>query len=173
MKGNFGFIFEKLEIKILILYLLRRLPEPVSFDVLTELAMCDDGISYFDFAECVADLVKTGHLRFEDAVYSLTGKGVRNGEITENSLPHSVRKKAEGAASDMRIKQNRSSMIKTQRVENPDGGFNVSLALSDGIGDIVSMEMIMPDEQQAAALEKGFRKNAEGVYNALVEMILQ
>jgi len=173
MNGNFGFIHEKLDIKILILFVLRRLPEPVTIDVLTELTMCDEGISYFDFAECVAELVKTDHLRFEDNRYSLTGKGERNGEITEISLPYSVRAKAETNTAAHRAIQNRDAMIKTSHETNPDGGCIVKLSLSDGIGDIVAMELFVANEQQALDLENGFRKNAESIYKALIGMMLK
>jgi len=172
MCGNFGFIHEKLEIKILILFILRRLPEPVSFYVLTELTMCDDGISYFDFTECVAELVETEHMRLEDGKYSLTEKGVRNGGITENSLPFSVRMRAEKAATALRAAQSRDAMIKTFHTASPDGGFTVFLSLADGAGKIVSVEMITMNEEQAVSLEKGFRNNAERVYNAMIEAIL-
>ena len=173
MQANFGFIHEKLEIKILILFVLRRLPEPVPIEVLTELVMCDDGISYFDFTQCVAELIETEHLYFKDDKYSLTFKGKHNGEVTENSLPYSVRLKAENSAAAMRLVLSRDAMIKTLSTANPDGGFTVSLSLSDGIGSIVEMEIFSGDEQQAAALEKGFRRKAERVYNALIEMLLE
>ena len=173
MKGNFGFIHEKIEIKILILFILSRMREPVTFEVLTELAMCDDGISYFDFAESVAELVRTEHLLFEDNKYSLTPKGMRNGEITESSLPYSVRMKAEAGATGLRAALSRNSMIKTSRDCGSEGVCTVKLSLSDGIGDIVTMELFAANEQQAQALENGFRKNAEKVYNALIRMMLQ
>jgi len=173
MERNFGFIHEKLEIKILILYILRRLPEPIPLEALTELAMCDDGISYFDFTQCVAELVMTDHLFLKDNTYSLTAKGVRNGEVTENNLPYSVRMKASRAAAALRSELSRNAMIKTVSEANPDGGFTVSLSLSDGLGSIISMEMFSGNEQQAAALEKGFRKNAEGIYNALLDMLIK
>ena len=173
MHGNFGFIHEKLEIKILILFILRRLPEPVTLDVLTELTLCDDGISYFDFADCVAELVKAENLRFESNKYSLTVKGARSGEITENNLPYTVRVKAEKATSALRAAMNRNAMIKTHHTPNPDGGCTVALSMSDGIGDIVSIELFAASEQQALELEKGFREKAEKVYNALIEMILE
>ena len=173
MKGNFGFIREKIEIKILILFILSHMREPVTFDVLTELTMCDDGISYFDFAESVAELVRTEHLLLEENKYSLTPKGMRNGEITESSLPYSVRMKAEAGAAGLRAALSRNSMIKTSRDCDPEGSFTVKLSLSDGVGDIVIMELFAANEQQAHALENGFRKNAEKVYNALIRMILQ
>ena len=57
-----GFIQDKLEIKFLILYLAARVIEPVPFDTLLDLTLCDDAVDYFDFSECLADLVKTEHL---------------------------------------------------------------------------------------------------------------
>jgi len=173
MEGNFGFIHEKIEIKVLILYIMRRLPGPVTFDVMTGFAVCDDGISYFDFTESVAELVATEHLRLEDNHYSLTNKGKRNGEITESSLPYSVRAKAEAKAVELRSSQSRNSLVKTSRAANAEGGYIVNLSLSDGIGDIAALQLFAANEQQAKALEAAFRKNAESIYGALIEMILK
>ena len=52
-----GFIHDKLEIKFLILYIVSRVIEPIPFDVVLDLTMCDDAIDYFDFSDCLADLV--------------------------------------------------------------------------------------------------------------------
>jgi len=172
MYGNFGFIHEKIEIKILILFILRRLPEPVPFYALAELALCDDGVSYFDFTECVSELIKTEHIKLEEGKYSLTDKGVRNGDITENNLPYSVRDKAEGKISMVRTERTRNALITTSRRVEPDGSCKVSLALSDGVGEIVSLELYAANEKQAYGLEKGFRRNAEDVYKALIEKML-
>ena len=57
-----GFIHDKLEIKFLILYIAARVIEPIPFDTVLDLTMCDDGVDYFDFSECLNDLVKTEHL---------------------------------------------------------------------------------------------------------------
>ena len=88
-----GFIQDKLEIKFLILYLAARVIEPVPFDTLLDLTLCDDAVDYFDFSECLADLVKTEHLTLdeESGLYAITEKGRRNSEICETSLPYSVR----------------------------------------------------------------------------------
>ena len=172
MSGNFGFIHEKLEIKILILFIMRRLPAPVPLDTLADLVICDDGISYFDFTQCVAELVETGHIYLRESMYSLTAKGAHNGEVTENGLPYSIRLKAENIAAAFRSELSRNAMIYTQRNANPDGGFTVDLSLSDGLGSIVSMELFTGDEKPAAALERGLRRNAEGIYNKLLEMLL-
>jgi len=172
MERRYGFIHERLDIKILILFILRRMPEPISFDALTELTMCDGAISYFDFAECVGELVKSGHILIKDEKYYLTSKGVRNSEMTEQSLPYSVRIDAENATFEYRSRQTRNSLIKTSHEINQDGSYKVALALSDGVGEIISMDLLAMSEQQAKTLERGFRKNAEAIYNKLIGMIL-
>ena len=171
--GAFGFIREKIDIKILILFIMRRLAAPIDFEQLTDLTMCDGGISYFDYAECVNELVDTEHLRLKDGKYSLTAKGRRNGAATEVNLPYSVRLAVEKTTADVRAVQNRDAMIKTTHTVNKDGSFTVTLAMSDGLGDVLSMDLFAANEQQALALEKGFRKNAEKIFNGILEMILE
>jgi len=91
-----GFIQDKLEIKFLILYIAARVEEPVPFDTLLDLTLCDDAIDYFDFSECLTDLVRTEHLTLSDSgLYSLTEKGARNGAACESSLPYSVRQRCD------------------------------------------------------------------------------
>ena len=50
-----AFIQDKLEIKFLILYIASRLTEPVDGADLQDMTMCDEGIDYFDYAECLGD----------------------------------------------------------------------------------------------------------------------
>ena len=74
MEGR-GFIHDKLEIKFLILYIAARVIEPIPFDTMLDLTMCDDGVGYFDFSECLRDLVDTGHLTLSDTgLYAITDK---------------------------------------------------------------------------------------------------
>ena len=60
--AKYGFIHDKLDIKMLELYLTDRAAGPLAPDTLAELAMSHEGVEYFDFAEATAELVETGHL---------------------------------------------------------------------------------------------------------------
>lgn len=172
MEERFGFIHDKLEIKILILFILRRLPEPVTLDALGDLTLCDEGISYFDFAECVSELVATDHIRTDGHTYSLTDKGLKNSEITENSIPFSVRVKAEKSAADLSFQMSRKSMISASHAIQRKGGYTVDLSLSDGFSELISLKLYAISQGQALALEKGFVKNAENIYNKIIQLIL-
>ena len=169
---NYGFVHEIVDIKVLVLFIMRRLPEPVTMEVLLELIMFDDGISYFDVTDGIYGLVKTGHLLFAHDKYSITDKGLRNGELVEKNLPFTVRMKIEEATAGLRSVLNRDSMIKTHNEAIETGGCRVFLALSDGIGEIFSMQLFAANEQQAKALESGFRKKAEKIYHTVIEMML-
>ena len=57
---SFGFIHGELDIKILILYVLRRLPAPVDGQTLYELCCVDTGVGWFDYSDCLADLAERG-----------------------------------------------------------------------------------------------------------------
>ena len=108
-----AFIQDKLEIKFLILYIVSRLTEPVDRADLQDMTMCDEGIDYFDYAECLGDLVKTEHLRVtEDGQYVITEKGRRNSGICESSLPYSVRQ-----LSDRHIAAWNKAAVRRQQVQ--------------------------------------------------------
>ena len=91
-----GFIHEKLDIKILILFLLRRLPgavAPIDLQDLTQ--QCDEGFGYFEYSDCLAELIENGLINEEEDGLRISAKGASAGETVESSLPYSVRKKAE------------------------------------------------------------------------------
>ncbi len=86
-----GFIRDKLEIKFLILYIAARVSEPLPLEGMQELTLCDDGIDYFDFFECLNDLADGASAPDGGGRYAITPKGLKNSAICESSLPYSVR----------------------------------------------------------------------------------
>ena len=168
---RYGFIRDKLEVKILILFILNRLPAPIDLDSLAELVLCDNGITYFDFIEDLSELVSTNHVIEEDGYYVITDKGNQNGSVIENTVPYSVRMKAEQGAQEMSKILKRKAMIKAKHTEH-ENGIMVSLSLSDGLGDIINMDILAGSEKQAVIIENNFKKNAEHIYNAVVNILL-
>ncbi|MCL2563523.1 MAG: DUF4364 family protein [Oscillospiraceae bacterium] len=171
---RFGFIHDKLEIKFLILFILSRLAEPVDLDTLTDLTLCDDGITYFAFSESVAELLDTEHLRKEeDGRIAITDKGLRNGRATETSIPSSVRHRAEQRAAALARVQRRNTMVKAEANPRIGGGRTVKLSLSDGLGEILGMELYAATEAQAAAMQDGFTKRAEQLYGQIITLLIE
>ena len=160
--ARLGFIHEKLDIKILILFILRRLPGEVEPETLCELCQCDGGIDYFDYSDCLSDLIETGNI--------ITDKGAKNAEAVESSLPYSVRMKALKLLAPVEERLRRAAMI-TARHEVGENGCMVELAMSDGKGEIIHLHLLCGDEEQAKLMEKNFRLNAENLYQEIAEML--
>ena len=172
MENRFGFIRENLDIKILILFILGRLPEPISYDKLTDLAMCDNGITYFAFAECLADLIATGHVEELENGYVITEKGRENGETTEFSIPYSVRIKAERRTARVAYAQRRDAMISVSREIRSRGGCMMNMSMSDDNGPVLTLGLLVGTESEANAIERCFRNSAEDLYGKIIQLCL-
>ncbi|MBQ4381281.1 MAG: DUF4364 family protein [Oscillospiraceae bacterium] len=173
MERRLGFIHGEIELKVLILFILRRIKSPVPKNELTEATLlCDDGFSYFDFTDCLGDLVDRGQVAQADDFFTITPKGRDNGETMENDLPYSVRIRAEKSADSLNRKLERDRLISTGHELMKSGGFTVRLSLSDGEAQLMDMTLLCGDEEMAHRLEKGFRFDAEQIYFDMVERIL-
>jgi len=166
-----GFINEKSEIKVLILYVLRRLPLPIDPESLAELVLIDGGVDYFDYKQCLFELEESAQVQeIETGKYAVTAKGTRNGEVLESVVPYSVRIKADKIIAPVIAEMRRSSMILANH-EPCKGGVTTYLALSDGLGNIFDLKILASGEEQAVKIEKNFKSNAESYYNRIIEML--
>lgn len=172
MGERLGFLNDKLDIKLLILFVLRRLPAEINIEKLADLILIDGGVGYFDYKECLAELVSTAQIEEDDDCVKITAKGSRNGEILESDLPYSVRMKAEKTLAPVAEEMRRSSMILANH-EECDGGVTVYLAVSDGIGTIFDLKILASDVEQAKKIEKNFRKRAEEYYNRFIQELAE
>lgn len=173
MEHRLGFIQDKLDLKILILFILRRLPAPVDDNTLAELTLIDDAIVFFDYAECLAELQSTGHIQKTEAGWEITDKGNRNGETTEGSLPYVIRVRAEKKLAPLAEKMRRNALIKTTCKPRLTGGCDLHLAMSEGDGAVLELKLLVPGEAQAKKMSENFRRNAEEIYGHLVEYLLK
>ena len=169
-----GFIHDKLEIKFLILYIAARVIEPVPFDTLLDLTLCDDAIDYFDFSECLADLVKTEHLTLDDTsgLYAITEKGRRNSEICESSLPYSVRLRCDKELSNCNRKLRRKSQVRASCEQRANGTYTVTLTLDDDMGSVMDLKLAIPREDMANVLAERFRKSPERLYGEIMRVLM-
>ena len=65
---------EKLDIKILILFILRRLPEAVTRETLTDLVLSEGNAGYFEYSECLAELVDSHQVEQEGNLYKISAR---------------------------------------------------------------------------------------------------
>ena len=168
-----GFIHDMLDVKVLILFVMARVSYPVTVSEICELCYQDDCLSYFDVCTAVPEMVKSGHLKeLEDEKYAITEKGKADGSLTEDSIAFTVKQRADNAVNRFNRQIRRSSFVKTQILPREGGDFSVIMALDDEMGNLMTLELVAPNQRQAVRLSKLFEKKAEAIYNLTMAELL-
>lgn len=168
-----GFIHDMMDVKVLILYVASRSNYPMSVQEIYELCYVDDGLSYFDVCTAIPEMVNTGHLeQTDDGKYRITAKGREDGELTADSIAYTVKQKAENTVAKFNRQLKRSSFVKTQVIPRENGDISVIMTLDDEMGNLMTLELMAPDQRQAVRLSKMFEKKAEILYTLTMSELL-
>ncbi len=168
-----GFIHDMLDVKVLILFVMARVSYPVNTQQIYELCYQDDCLSYFDVCTAIPEMVKSGHLKaLEEECFEITDKGRADGSLTEDSIAFTVKQRAENAVARFNRQIRRSSFVKTQILPRENGDYSVIMALDDEMGNLMTLELLAPNQRQAVRLGKLFEKKAEAVYNLTMAELL-
>ena len=168
-----GFIHDMMDVKVLILFVMARSGYPVTCQEIYELCYQDDCLSYFDVCTAIPEMVRSGHLKaLDEEKYEITEKGKADGALTEDSIAFTVKQRAENAVARFNRQMRRSSFVKTQVIPRDGGDFSVIMALDDEFGNLMTLELVAPDQRQAVRLSRLFEKKAESVYNLTMADLL-
>jgi len=168
-----GFIHDMMDVKVLILFVMARVSYPVTSQQIYELCYQDDCLSYFDVCTAIPEMVKSGHLKEVDGeCYAITEKGKADGSLTEDSIAFTVKQRADNAVVRFNRQIRRSSFVKTQTIPRDSGDYSVVMALDDEMGNLMTLELMAPNQRQAVRLGQLFEKKAETVYNLIMAELL-
>lgn len=172
-----GFIRDTINERLLILYILDKLILPVTMSELTDLAMCDGGMTYFSFTEGLNGLVENGQVVEDgDRRFSITPGGRHTCAECVTELPKSVRERCDLNTRFLNQFLKRRSQIHTALRPDPDPNQSrcrVELALDDEAGNMMTLDMAAPDTSQGKLLTKRFQERAEQVYQAILTTLLE
>jgi len=168
-----GFIHDKLDIKLLILYLASRLSGPVAFDTFADLALCDEGVNYFQLAEAASELMHTGHLTETDSgMISITAKGRQDIAEGADSLSRVIRRRCETRAAPVNEALLRAKQARASVEPAPDGAHRLHLRFSEGDEELMSLSLWTPDETFARRAAQRFQDDPARVYNGVLRILM-
>ncbi len=167
-----GYIHDMLDVKVLILYVTARANYPMTLQEIYETCYVDDCLSYFDVCTALPEMVETGHLKLEGEKYLITDKGREDGALTADSIAYTVRQKAEDLINRFNRQLKRSSFVKTQIIPRDNGEYSVIMTLDDEVSNLMTLELVAPNQRQAVRLGRMFEKKAETVYSLAMNELL-
>ena len=169
-----GFIHDMMDVKVLILFVMARSDFPMTMQEVYEISYQDDCLSYFDVCTAIPEMVQSGHLlQLDEERYEITEKGRQDGGITEDSIAFTVRQRAENAVARFNRQLRRNSRVKTRIIPREGDECAVIMSLDDEKSNLMTIELVAPNQRQAARLSKSFEAKAEIIYNMTMAELLE
>lgn len=166
-----GFIHDMLDVKVLILYVMKHVIYPVDAQKIYELCLQDDCLSYFDVLQAIPQMVDSGHLSQTDEGYVITEKGRLACEQTEDSIAFPVKQRAGRAVERFNREMRRDSLIRTELLEQPNGDCLAVMRLDDDLGPLMTLELTAPSVRQARQFTRAFHAQADKIYQLVTEQL--
>lgn len=171
-----GGLTNDFEVKILLCYLLLKIDQPISFELLNEILQETGFVNYFEFAEAISDLQKTGHLsplqgEQGQELFQLTQLGKDMAQAFHHTLPLTVREKTvEAARRRIRI-QKQLDEIQVGYVP-ADGGYRLTLTMADSGVELLGFRFFVPTEDQCVEILDRIQEDPLLLYKTLISLLL-
>ena len=167
--------FNVFDNKIIILYILDHSTMPLSIDQIVKFCEDFDDITYFDICSYIDSLKKNNYIDelLEEGVmtYTLTplGKSTLNEllELIPGVDLHNLKKLVNKNMNE--IKKDYS--IDTTIFPIKEDEFKVSCSIKEGNDALVNISIYAGTKEQAKNISKIWDKNAETIYNKLLDML--
>ena len=170
---RYGFVGDMPDTKNLVLFVMRHVNSFVTMEDLSQMVMLDDNFDYFVFADAVSDMVGSGLLKRDaEGRVAITARGAEAGKAVESALASSLRRVASKAAEQVAERLLRDSAI-TADTFTLYGEQYLRCVITDGVAPLADLTLYAGSAQQAALLAKKWRKNAEGIYQRLLESFIE
>lgn len=147
---------------------MENIGHPMTFDELNEIFQNTGLVNYFEFAESISDLERTGHICKETSedgqeLFSLTEIGSVTARTFQKTLPLSVREKTMETAQHMA--QVEKCMDEVDISYSPvSDGYILKMVMRDIGSDLLDMKVFLPTEEECIALKERIEKDPAQFY---------
>lgn len=163
-----GFIHTLQDVKTLVLFVLARLEQPIPMTTLYELCFQDDRLSYFDLAIALPELVASGHAAQQGEEYTITELGRTDGAVLEPDLALSLRTRCQEAIDRYQSGLRRAEYAQCELREREDGLYDVVMTQQSAVGQLMRIELMAPNLNQARVIERSWQQRSEAVLKAVM-----
>lgn len=164
------------ENKVLILYLLNRLPDGIKSDHLYKIVSSANNINYFYFQELLTDLIETklvgSFTKDEDTVIKITSEGQNALSLTKSLLPGILKLKADTVfKEEIPIIQEESSII-TEYVPKDENNYTVKCKIVEKNETLFEVSAFAGSRERAKQISDNWKNNANKLYPKIIDLLL-
>ena len=167
---------KKTDMKLFILYLMRKIDYPMDFTTLNDISSVDGIISSFDFADCFAELLGAGNIESvkteEGELFRITDRGCNVVDELYDMLIPSLRESALKSAMHL-ISFKKSGYRVSQNVENDpkNGKRRLTVAVEDNDGIRFSLTLDVESQRTLDKMQINFERRPEQIYKSIYSIL--
>lgn len=167
-----GGLYQKEDVKILILYTLSKINRAVHTSVMVDMFLNTDIVEYFTLAQAIDELISTEHIAVdvEEGVTVLTRLGYEAADQLYTRLPLYARERALKGALGLLSKIERQSGTVTKTIER-DGQYIAQCSLMESDSVLLKMELLVPSPEFSFTIEENFKNQAFDIYKFVIERL--
>lgn len=173
--GAYGFLDEIYEIRILLCFLIKNSPQPLTHDQIFEIATKNNLINYFYLEDAICGLVELGYASTVDSqdgktYYQLTENGIEIEKEFKRCIPKALRDRIIDEAVSLFAKIRRDKEVKCE-IENVENGYNVHFTLLSENAVIADISMFAPDVSTANYFSKRINDDPSEFYKTVLNYL--
>ena len=166
---------DELEIRLTILYTLKRFKLSMSVEDLQDVLVWTDIIDYFTMLDSIffmQDIEMIHSVTIEDAVrYDITKKGMDALEYLHKKIPYMIRSHINDTCYKMMCKLRRGKEIVTDIEPVDENKFMAKCGIYDFGLPLMELKILAGNRTRAYAVANKFKKNSEEIYKIILEKL--
>ena len=162
------------EVMVLICYLMDKAGQPVSFKELNSALQSQELVNYFQFAEAMESLRKSGHILPQEyqgeSCFALTDLGRQASRAFEEDLPLAVRERGTRAMDRILtlVRRQKENKVEIRQVED---GWQLTLTITDIGSDLMSVTIFMPTQDACEKIRRRFLNDPMLTYKGVFALL--
>lgn len=164
------------ENKVLILYLLNKLPDGIKNDNLYKIVSSANNMNYFYFQELLTDLIESNFVgsftKDEDTVIKITSEGQNALSLTKSLLPGILKLKADNVFKEELANIAEESSIITEYIPKDEKNYTVKCKIIEKNETIFEVSTFAGSRDRAKQISDNWKNNANNIYPKILNLLL-
>ncbi len=164
------------ENKVLILYLLDKLPDGIKTDNLYKIVSSTNSINYFYFQELITDLIETNLVgsftKDEDTIIKITSEGKNALSLTKSLLPGILKLKADNIFKEEFSAIAEESSIITEYIPKDEFNYTVKCKIVENNETIFEVSTFAGSRERAKQISDNWKNKANKIYPQIINLLL-
>ncbi len=163
------------ENKVLILYILNKLNEPITNDALLRLVLSVMDMNYFYFQQFLLDLLENKYITcFEQEgknVYLITEKGKETLKLTSNILPGIIKLKVDTSFKNELSSVAEEESITAEFTPRSENDYTVTCKINENNSCIFEVSVFAGSREEAKKIVDNWKENAYRIYPEILNSL--